>query len=228
MNKITKSIIASIVLIGSVLIGATAAPADVSANAHVVGVVVDAATQASLSGIDVTISPQPSGTPINVTTDSGGFYNASAVPAGSYLIRFTDPSGNHVTEYNVDSPVSSTAMAVTVTDNHTTVADADLTPAAVLSGTVVDVNGPVVGATVRILKAPTYGAYKSYTTDVNGNWSSTAIPVQDYKIRYEATGHFAQYNDNVPTTGTSGLAGATVISPTQGANAVPTANMVLR
>lgn len=198
-------------------------PAYGDVDSHVTGTVTDDATADPIAGVDVTVS-RPGGPTITVTTDSLGAYDAASMPAGSYNVRFVDPSAQHMTEYNGGTPTSTGATLVTVADSATTIVDAGLAPAAVLTGTV-----NVPGATVRLLKASTGATYKSFTADGSGNWTTPAVPVQGYKIRYEAAGYFAEYNDGVPTTGTSGLATADVINPAPYVTTVvPAASLVPR
>ena len=169
---------------------ATAVQAPVTANlalALTPGTVAGTVTGPSggLSGITVQLhATGAEGVVASTTTGTGGTYTLDVVP-GSYKVRFSDPSGDHLTEWFDDAGTHAAADAVAVTRSTTTTADAalTLTPGAV-GGTVSDVDGPVSGIGVELHLAGAAGAVGTTTTDVDGHYAFPLVTPGTYKVHF--------------------------------------------
>ena len=118
------------------------------------GTVTDGA--APLAGIEVAVYDNtPYGDVLvdQVVTDVSGAYQLDGIPADPYhKVRFTDPTGEHATEYYRDQVSGSFATWVPVTAGDVnTMIDATLEPGSTLSGRLTRAGGaPVAGGTVPL------------------------------------------------------------------------------
>jgi hypothetical protein len=128
-------------LVAAVIIAIAAAPhAPAQSTATVTGVVRDAATNAPLAGVTISVTgglPAP-----NAQTDATGAYRIELITPGDYWIRASKL--NYVPEYfdNVECLNNCILPPKTTLGAGTTfVADFALTPLGTISGTVTDADG---------------------------------------------------------------------------------------
>jgi putative cell wall-binding protein len=157
-STLTRAVLAGL------LVASLAGPvhAQPTASGTLSGTVTDSA-DAPLAGIAVGVfdgDEQVEGT----ETDGDGAWAISRTPAGEHTIRFTDPTGLHLTAWYDGSPDQDGTDSVLVVPGETTTVDAVLLRGAWLSGRVTDGGGnPIPGATVTVGgRAATTGADGAY------------------------------------------------------------------
>ena len=214
-------------------VGATSAPATVTVYVGVsslTGTVTSAVGGAPLSGIEVRLvdnanpaNPDPA-LLATAVTNAGGTYDFgpqfpsfAAVPHGDYVIRFVDPSNDHLSEWYVDSANRAGATDVAATSAAPEItADAALVPAGRLQGAVrssVGGHPPIEGLQVRLVKIGTLGS-KSTTTGADGHYAFELLSDGDYQLWFRdvSSGQWiSEWSDEQPTQAT-----ATTITMTVG------------
>lgn len=160
------------------------------------------------SGATITLK-QGATTIATRTTDSSGYYSFGYVPAGSYTVYLTVPTGYGATTGNCATPrtcKASTSFDVTAT---TTGVTFGITPLQTVTAHVyVDENcplnntyepltdGKLAGATVDLLNSTATDIVDAGgTTDANGNYIFSDVLTGDYLIRLHA---FTGYRRIVP------------------------------
>lgn len=121
-----------------------------------------------------------------------GNYWFSSIPPGDYQLRFSDPTGQLVLEWFDDQPVSATADVLHITARAETIADADLTVAARMSGMVTGGGSGLGGINVRVYGATTGALVAKTTTGSDGSYAIEALTGQDVKIRFSDPTGFHQ------------------------------------
>lgn len=151
-----------------------------------VGIAVDVHTAETEAGV------------ASAVTGAGGTYALDLAP-GDYKVSFTDPDGDHLTEWHGDRGDHTTADVVTVTDAATTTVDAELTltPGA-LGGTVSGPDGPISGITVRLHADGSSAVLATATTAVDGTYSFPLVTPGPYDVEFsDASGvHLAEWHDD--------------------------------
>lgn len=120
-------------------------------------------TGSALAGISVTVEQAPCDPYVpaiggdnksavaSTTTSSDGSYSVSQLPAGTYLVRFSDPSNTYATQYYDQETSSDKADSVTViASGMTSGIDGTLEKAGTISGTVTGPRG-TTGIEVTLL-----------------------------------------------------------------------------
>jgi len=152
----------------------------------------------------------------SATTAADGTFSLS-LPAGSFRVRYVDPTGAHTTVYWGGSTAFASAAAVAVTSAGTVTADWTMNAAARLGGTVTSAGdgGAVPGASVEILDASTLAVEWRVTADsAAGAWQRAVKPgAHKLRITDPSGVHVTGYSGG----GTS-QAGATTISVASGAS----------
>ncbi|MGF9754273.1 carboxypeptidase regulatory-like domain-containing protein [Microvirga sp. 0TCS3.31] len=168
---------------GATLALGVAAPvpsASAAAPGAIAGTVNDA--DGPLAGVEVAVYDNtPYGDVLldQVVTDASGDYQLDGIPADPYYkVRFTDPTGEHATEYYRDQVSGSFATWVPVAAGDVnTMIDATLEPGSTLSGRLTRAGGaPVAGGTVTLwwrYGAQAYVRVSDHVADADGRW---AIP----------------------------------------------------
>jgi hypothetical protein len=142
---------------------------------------VTAAGGGPLEGVCV-MSTGPGG-PGFTTTNASGHYTLTNI-GGNNTVQFMGCSaGSYLSEYFDNSPTLSGATAVNAAANRTDV-DAQLSPAAVISGTVSDSNGPVANVCVSLYPLASPGLTLGSSTDASGHYSFGNLSSGDYKLSF--------------------------------------------
>ena len=112
----------------------------------VTGKVTDAVSGAALGNVKITFTPTAGGTPVVVTTNASGGYASGPLPAGTYTVTATAPTG-----YSDSTQTITLALGDTLTLNF------PLTQKGTLIGYVTDATTglPVLGATLTVKDAVT-------------------------------------------------------------------------
>ncbi|WP_417558748.1 SdrD B-like domain-containing protein, partial [Mesoflavibacter zeaxanthinifaciens] len=152
------------------------------------------AGEAGIAGVEVIIT-DVDGNPTTVTTDANGDWTATDIPVGDATVD--------VDETSLPADITDT-LTTTGSDPETvTVVEGDL------SGTVFeDTNGNGVQdageagiAGVEVIITDVDGNPTTVTTDANGDWTATDIPVGDATVDVDETTLPADITDTLTTTG---------------------------
>ena len=148
-----------------------------------------------------------------VFTDAAGVYAITALPAGSYHLRFTGTTPTSLTQFYDHVAVISAASTITVGEGATVSVSSDLAPRVVAPtsaiGGVITAGGVPQNRVVVSCFNSTTGAYvKAVFTDGSGTYLLAGLPVGSYKVRVTGTTPttLTQWYANSPTMG-----GATVV-----------------
>jgi hypothetical protein len=191
-------VVASIVTTAVALLAVGVGPASATDRAAGLSIVGSGITGtvtgggAGLAGIDVRVYDAATQLVVaKTTTVAGGAYEV-AVPAGTYLVRFSDAAGSWRLTWYADAPTLALATPVTVPSGATAVADAELTPSStLLSGKVETFTNDVFGLyriDVRVYDATTSLAVAKTRTDVNGAYHVADLPPGRYLVRFSDPG----------------------------------------
>ena len=150
-----------------------------------------------------------------VFTDAAGVYAITALPAGSYHLRFTGTTPAALTQYYDHATAISVASTITVGEGATVSVSSDLAPRVVAPtsaiGGVITAGGVPQSRVVVGAYIATTGAYvKAVFTDGSGAYLLSGLPVGSYKVRISGT---------TPSTLTQWFANSSTMG---GATAVPT------
>ena len=204
---------------GATLALGVAAPvptATAAAPGSISGTVTDGA--APLAGIEVAVYDNtPYGDVLvdQVVTDVSGAYQLDGIPADPYhKVRFTDPTGEHATEYYRDQVSGSFATWVPVTAGDVnTMIDATLEPGSTLSGRLTRAGGaPVAGGTVTLwwrYGAQAYARVSDHVADADGRWSIPGVrggAAYGLEFRDPVTGAAEAWDDRPEIIGSTPLA----------------------
>ncbi len=165
------------------------------------GSVMDAWTGAPVEGICSELAPTtnwdglwyPGG-----CTDQSGNYQIDGLGAGQYYVRFTDFQGRYALEYYNDASDLTSATVVTVASrSQVTGIDAALTPAAVLTGRVVDASTkkPVPGACPRAFagrSGPLIDGQVWQCSQDDGRWQLSGLPAGATTVYFPSSGGYLE------------------------------------
>jgi 5-hydroxyisourate hydrolase-like protein (transthyretin family) len=136
-------------------------------------------------------------------TDTNGFYDLNLSLADNYVIRFSDVSGNYLTEYYDEQTGFLTASNIFVSISGViTGINASLSSASRVSGTVVgpDTVTPLPGINVVIAQfnGAAWEEIGSDTTDANGDYLISGLLAGTYRVKfYDVNGDYlTEYFDN--------------------------------
>jgi uncharacterized delta-60 repeat protein len=162
-------------------------------------------------------------------TDSNGYYSLLAYP-GAYRVYFdTKNIGDYVPEwYDNFGNFSAATLVSVVADATTTLNDAQLTGAGIISGRVTDPFGDGladVSVTVSIpLGLPPYSIeIYDTSTDADGNYTALVTPRSDYKVQFNPAfvgPYSAEWYNNKSIIGTAdqvAVTGVGIVTPNIGA-----------
>lgn len=166
------------------------APVTASERASMAGRVRDAAGE-PLGAAAVTAVPEdcaggaePCPEPRTATTDGGGDWELTGLPAGAYALHAADPSGEHADQW-WDGRVEPRDTVVLEEGEHRADLDFDLEEAAVIAGRVRDAGGdPLAGATARAARTPFSVA--EATTDADGRFALRGLAARTYEVEVAA------------------------------------------
>lgn len=173
------------IVLAAATVGVSASPA-AAANGTLVGTVTSAATGQAVAGITVQAYGGAYGALYGTAmTDGAGAYTLS-LPAGSFRLRFSSPTGTHQTIFSGGSPTWAGATPVTVPSGGTASASMPMLPTATLTGTVTQVGGGgISGARVEVLQA-VWGIVLTETTTGAGGTFALPLDPGTYRLRFSA------------------------------------------
>lgn len=199
-------------------------------GATISGTVTDAGNGAPLSGICVSAQSDTYGSD-SVCTDASGHYTTSGMPAGDYVVEFSNDNGRYITQYWQDADTYDSATPVTLADAQAlTGIDAAMVLGGSIAGTVTDqaTGAPVSDVCITLEQADGTFAGDGGCTDELGHYVSAAVPGGDYVVSFDdAQGRFAsQFYDNATTLADAMTVHVTVGSTTHNIDAKLTRNHV--
>jgi alpha-tubulin suppressor-like RCC1 family protein/uncharacterized surface anchored protein len=197
----------------TVLTGALTGPIDFALvpGGIITGTVTVAGTGAPLAGVSVQVYGA-SGNPLGgaVTTNAGGVYTKTGLPAGTCYVRTSNSIGYIDELYNnLACPAASctvtTGTAVVVAAGSTTAGvDFSLAPGGTVSGMVTDEETglPLANIAVRTYNASGTAVGVNVATNASGIYAKTGLPTGTYYVRTSNTaGYFDELFDNLPCPG---------------------------
>ena len=152
-------------------------------NGTISGHVSDVTTGNALSGATVNYSGG------SATTDASGNYTLSNVPAGTYTVTAS------LTGY------LSRSQSVTVTSGTTTTANFQLATAGIIAGTVTNTSGTAISGASVTITGGNIATTLNLTTDANGNYNSSWIPIGNYTVTAAMSGFTSQTQSTTVTAG---------------------------
>ncbi|GGM61783.1 hypothetical protein GCM10010489_36650 [Microbacterium saperdae] len=189
----------------------------------------------SLAGISVDVRDASDRSVASASTAGDGTYTTTALPNGTYTVRFANWSGLYIEEWWKDATSQSSATTVTVAGKTITGVDASMRLGGVVVGSVMGTDGePLVGATVGLATLPAtginalfapfaeaFGAQPAGTllgvetlTDAGGNYTLPPVEAGTYALYvYSAATGTTWYN------GKSTLSGADPVQVSAGGTA---------
>ncbi|MFN8037615.1 MAG: carboxypeptidase regulatory-like domain-containing protein [Acidimicrobiales bacterium] len=208
-------------LVASLVVG-VASPA-LAANGTVSGTVRSSVGARPLPGATVEAYGGAYGALYGSATSAADGTFSLSLPAGSFRIRYVDPTGAHTTVYWGGSNAFASAATVAVPSAGTVTADWTMNAAAQLGGTVSSAVGgaAVAGATVEVLDAATLAIESTATTDAAGVWQRPVKP-GSHKLRITDPS-----GDHVTGYSGGGMTPASATTVSIAAGAMVTSNVVL-
>jgi hypothetical protein len=160
------------------------------------------ATNVLLAGINVRIFDADTAALVTTATTQAvplGSWEV-AVPQGTYLIRFEDPSGEYAPTWLGQVDVANHSSVVAVGAGPAPFVNVELLRArGVISGDVRDqvTNSPLEDVAVTLIDARTGITRAPLATNAFGGWSDTVPVGVPYLVRYEKSGYDPQLNSSV-------------------------------
>lgn len=158
---------------------------------------------------------------LGATTDVGGAYTLTDVPAGDWVVRFS--KAGHIGEYWNNQLDASAAASVSVPPaTNVSAIDAQLAAGGSISGTVSAAGLPlqdVLVFTCRLV-AQTCAEYYSTITDISGNYAFTSLRSGQYTVGFNRYPYALEYYNNAPTFALATLVSVTAPNATSGIDAV--------
>lgn len=149
------TVLAACLLALSVVQFAHAAPDVPTAPGSIAGVVRAAGSAAPLPGIRIDVYTLSGPVIRSATTDANGAYRVPVLPAGAYVVAFTDPAGLYATQYYSGAISFVSATDLLVLGQDVTGIDAALSLGGGISGTVTQENLP--GLAQAVVEVSLYG-----------------------------------------------------------------------
>jgi hypothetical protein len=180
---------------------------------HITGRVTDAHSDAGIVGVSVNIARQDAATaPVSITTDVNGYYTTAELATGVYQVSFNPPLPYFATVYKGFRPGNGFTPVTVTAPLTTTDINAVLQTGYVVSGTVTDSAGPLMGVEVYVYR----GANDCYTSDVSADTGSDGtyrigpLDPDVYHVYFESSDlHASEWYSDSPN-----YASATVINLT--------------
>ena len=193
------------------------------------GQLTDLLTGLNLTNVEVAAYSNGSQTLAALTvSDSSGQYSfaASALPAGSYRLRFSD------TDWWQGANSWATATTVVLPSGATTTINEGLVPArGSISGTVLDGSVvsavPLPGAGAAAVSTVTGNTVATVATDAFGSYQLPNLPVGTYRVRFAAAGDAVRFNGsaNAPSAAPIVAVTANTVSTGVGATLRPASSI---
>lgn len=142
------------------------------------------------------------------TTDASGLYRFESVEVGTYRLRFLDSTEAYASEYYTDAYTVESGTDVVVTTGIETIADAVLSEAASLSGTVTHSGGtPLPGIWVNLSRLNSNSQrqylFSKFSEAGNGTYSFGGLPEGTYFVEFAdyspSVTYAREYYNNQPT-----------------------------
>ncbi|MGH3650539.1 MAG: MSCRAMM family protein, partial [Acidimicrobiia bacterium] len=162
-----------------------------------------------LAGISVELFDAATALPVTDTvTDINGLYVFPGLDPGDYLLRFSDPSGDHLPSWHSNAPNANLANPITLAPAGDEILFTTLSPAKhAITGTVTDTaTAPLAGITVKVFDDATGEEVGSDTTDATGMYSIGGLPQGDYLVHFgDQSGTYgAEWHSNAVTADLAG------------------------
>ena len=126
-------------------------------------------------------------------TDDSGNFQLTNVSPGNYLLEFSDSTGRHITLYHFDQLDPNTAHTVTITPGtHLTGHNASLSPAARITGTVIEeISGlTLAGAQVFLFEdSSSQTPFLTTETSEDGSFAFRGLAQGDYYLGFVPSGY---------------------------------------
>ena len=163
--------------------------------ATVTGRVTEAGTSQPLAGTLIDIDSTEGGPGATATSEEDGTYSATGLPPGSYTVHFQAAGGNYAPQSydaRIDAEEPDTLHLEAGGTAH---ANAQLTPGASISGTVLAAGGrPLSGVQVNVMGIEGGAGAGVTTTARDGTYAVTGLPAGVYEVHFEAQdNHVDQY-----------------------------------
>jgi hypothetical protein len=179
-------------------VGGTTASMDVTMVplTTIAGVVTDQVTNVPIAGTWVSLFDSGGRSLGLAVTAPDGSYRFSGLVAGSYRLRFADPTGNHVAEYWDNRPTLAWAKAIAASAGGTIAANASLAPLTVVTGVVRDgaTGLPLAKMWVSLLDAGGKPV-GLLITGADGRYRFGYLAMASYRLRFSdpTGGHATSY-----------------------------------
>jgi hypothetical protein len=139
-----------------------------------------------LANVDVSAQSTDGSGYGDVQTDANGNYSIVGLPAGQYEVRFTPSDNVHTLQWWNNEPTFADSDAVNLpAAGSVTGIDAHLRVGSTISGTVEAAGAPLAGVNV-IANGLNSETYASATTDVDGNYTLSALPPDSYTVLFQS------------------------------------------
>ena len=189
------------------------------------GTVTDAATDASLQNIGVTVYDSAGDYLGQTYTAPEGTYFLDSLPAGNYKVGFSNggSDGGYLPQYYNDRASLGTADTVTLASAASkTGVDAALQSGGQVSGTVVDSSTHRPLSNVSVTAYDSSGSFAAFAnTDSTGKYALTGLATGSYRIEFQAFsgGYVTQYYNGKQTLASADPVSVTVGHTTSGIDA---------
>lgn len=149
------------------------------------GTVTDAVSLLPIAGVQVHVLGPDGSTVSESNSAADGTYLVGQLPAGSYTVHFTDPSGRYAEQWYAGASSAGAATTITMPQDLAGV-DAALAPVRNVSGTVTDsaTGAPIAGVTVSLTAVGADTATATATTASDGTYEIAAPPVGTYLVGF--------------------------------------------
>ena len=191
---------------------AAAQPHATEAGGTLAGVVKDARTGMPIDTVQVSAYTYPAGANAGYTyTNALGQYRFIDLPAGPYLLNFSDYSGRHVSAYYDNVLLYNQATPITVTEGATQTVNMPLALAGIITGVVRDAvsNAPLPNITVSGYgPAPDDVYFGAANTNGAGQYILEGLPAGNIRVEFadNTSGlHTREYFNDKPTLAAANL-----------------------
>ncbi|MDQ0614871.1 hypothetical protein QF046_002512 [Microbacterium sp. W4I4] len=185
-----SGIIAGVVALTMLTLGATPAAAEEPTTGSISGTVVADGDGAPVAGARVSAQADDGSGVVETMTDADGTYQLEGLMPGDYVVHFEPSTDVLLAEYWNDARQQWRAERITIeAGSAITGIDARLTAVGSIAGTVTqDSDGsPIAGMQVSVTGNET-GAWASATTESDGTYVIPGVPVDSYIVTFHTDG----------------------------------------